>query len=341
MNATDQLRLDTIIKTLLAYRKRIAAVTIIFMLVSLGYALMLPNMYTAAVTVLPESEEKGFGQFAQLSTLMSLPGFPASPGSETELYPELMKSEAILRDVIYREYETGKSDEPLNLIDYWDIGGNTDRQQYQATLHKLRDEVLNTSIARDSRIITLRVITTDPDLSSDIANAIVDNMGQYVLNQRTTRASQQRQWIEKRLEEVQLDLRDAEDELKNFREANRRILDSPELLMQQERYLRDVEKHATIYLELSKQYEMIRVQEIRDMPVVQVLDSASPPAKKSGPGRMRILILGTLLGLLTGVLTVYGNRLLNISVEESNEPASEISGATKKDIPKQSGGPKR
>ena len=341
MHSSDQVKIDAIIKTLWSYRKRIAAITIVFMLVSLGYALMLPNMYTATVTVLPESEEKGLGQFAQLSTLMSLPGFPASSVSETELYPELMKSEAILRDVIYREYETGKYDEPVNLIAYWDIGGNTERRQYQTTLQILRDEVLSTSIARDSRIITLEVETTDPDLSADIANAIVDNMGEYVLNKRRTRASQQRQWIEKRLEEVQLDLRDAEDALKNFREANRRILDSPDLMMQQERYLRDLEKHATIYLELSKQYEMIRVQEIRDMPVVQVLDPASPPAKKSGPGRKRILILGTLFGLLTGVLTVYGKRLLNITGEESNEPPAEISGGIKKDIPKQSGGPKR
>jgi uncharacterized protein involved in exopolysaccharide biosynthesis len=341
MNTPDQIRLDSIIKTLWSRRKRIVAITIVFMIVSLVYALMLPNMYSAAVTLLPESEEKGLSQFAQLSTLMSLPGLPVSPVSETELYPELMKSEAILKDVIYREFETAGFDEPVNLIDYWDIGGNTERRQYQATLQKLRDEALKISIARDSRVITLGVETTDPDLSADIANSIVDNLGQYVLNQRRTRASQQRQWIEKRLEEVQLDLRDAEDALKNFREANRRILDSPELMMQQERYLRDLEKNATIYLELSKQYEMIRVQEIRDMPVVQVLDPASPPAKKSGPGRKRILILGTLFGLLTGVLTVYGNRLLNISGEESAKPAGDISGDPKKEIPKQSGGPKR
>lgn len=328
----EPVHIHRIVETLWNYRKRIATITFIFILISLGYAILLPNQYTAVTTMLPESEDRGLGQFAQLSGLMSLSGFPVAPVSETYLYPELMKSEAILRDVVYKLYNTEKFNEPVDLIRYWDIGGNSEHEKFQKAIQILREVVLSISIARDSRIINLEAETNDPNLSADIVNTIADNLGQYVLNQRRTRASQQRQWIEKRLGQVESELRDSEDSLKDFRESNRRISDSPELMLQQERYIRDVEKFSAIYLELSKQYEMVRVQEVRDMPVVQVLDPASPPAKKSGPERRRILMLGTLFGLFTGVLSVYVNRLLKISDDENKTLAHKISSDVKNDI---------
>ena len=65
-----------------------------------------------------------------------------------------------------------------------------------------------------------------------------------------TNASEQRKWIEARLTEVKEDLEKSENRLKEFREKNRRIVDSPQfspkrcisgLLLEQERLIRDVQ----------------------------------------------------------------------------------------------------
>ncbi len=331
-NNHENIRIHDIIATLWNRRGRIIGITIIFILLSAGYALLQKEIYVATATILPESEDRAMGQFAQFAGVMSMAGLSPGQMSETEVYPAMMKSETILHDVIYKEYKTGEHNEPVNLIEFWDIRGRTEREQYQETLRKLRDEVLSIEIARDSRIISVSISTHDPYISADIANTIADKLDEYVLTKRRTRASQQRRWLDQRLSEVHSDLVRSEEALKDFRLKNRRIGDSPELLMEQERHLREVEMHAGVFLELTKQHEMIKVQEIRDMPVVQVLDYAAPPVNASGPGKRRVLLIGTLLGLFTGVLTVYGNRLLNVSEEDNRSLVRKISGDIKKDI---------
>ncbi len=332
VNNQDNIRIHDIVTTLWDRRGRIIGITIIFILLAVGYALLQKDTYIATATILPESEDRTIGQFAQFAGVMSMAGLSPGQLSETEVYPAMMKSETILHEVIYKKYETGEYDEPVNLIEFWDITGRTEREQYQETLRKLREETLSIEIARDSRIISVSVKTYDPYLSADIANTIADKLDEYVLTKRRTRASQQRKWLDLRLAEVHSDLVRAEEALKDFRLKNRRIGDSPELLMDQERLLREVEMHAGVFLELTKQHEMIKVQEIRDMPVVQVLDYAAPPVNSSGPGKRRMLIIGALLGLFTGVLSVYGNRLLNVSEEDNRSLVKKISEDVKSDI---------
>lgn len=337
-NNRENIRIHDIVMTLWNRRGRIIGLTIIFILLSAGYALMQQDKYVAVATILPESEDRTMGQFAQFAGVMSMVGLSPAQLSETEVYPAMMKSETILHDVIYKKYETDEENEPVNLIEFWDVRGRTDRERYQETLRKLREEVLSISIARDSRVISITVETQNPYLSAKIANSIADKLDEYVLTKRRTRASQQRQWLDLRLAEVNTDLLNAEEALKDFRLKNRRIGDSPELLMEQERLLRDIELHAGVFLELTKQHEMIKVQEIRDMPVVQVLDYATPPVDKSNPGKPRILLVGALLGFFTGVLSVYGNRLLNVSTEDNRSLVRKILNDVKSDITNVFGG---
>jgi uncharacterized protein involved in exopolysaccharide biosynthesis len=115
-------------------------------------------------------------------------------------------------------------------------------------------------------------------------------------------ASEQRKWIETRLKDVELDLRRAEEALKLFREKNRRIIDSPQLLLDQERMLRDIEMKSTVFIELKKQAELARIEEIKNIAIVNVLDPARPPVERSGPQRTVNTLAAFLLTLLGGVV---------------------------------------
>ena len=59
---------------------------------------------------------------------------------------------------------------------------------------------------------------------------------------------------------------------------------------------------------LTKQYELARVQEAKEIPTVKVLDTAIAPDKKSFPPRTLIVILGTLFGLAIGAVWLFGNQ---------------------------------
>jgi uncharacterized protein involved in exopolysaccharide biosynthesis len=57
---------------------------------------------------------------------------------------------------------------------------------------------------------------------------------------------------------------------------------------------------------LTKEYEMAKVQEVKEIPTVKVLDSANIPDKKSFPPRMLIMLLGTALALAAASSWVFG-----------------------------------
>ena len=60
---------------------------------------------------------------------------------------------------------------------------------------------------------------------------------------------------------------------------------------------------------LTKEYELAKVQEAKEIPTVKVLDVANIPDKKSSPHRLLIILLGTALAFSGAVTWVFGNTL--------------------------------
>jgi capsule polysaccharide export protein KpsE/RkpR len=58
---------------------------------------------------------------------------------------------------------------------------------------------------------------------------------------------------------------------------------------------------------LTKEYEMAKVQEAKEIPTVKVLDTAQIPGRKSFPPRMALMALGTIFGLGFACAWVLGN----------------------------------
>jgi uncharacterized protein involved in exopolysaccharide biosynthesis len=65
---------------------------------------------------------------------------------------------------------------------------------------------------------------------------------------------------------------------------------------------------AAVLETLTKEYEMAKVQEAKEIPTVKVLDAADIPDKKTFPPRLLIISLGTLLALGIAVVWVFGNE---------------------------------
>jgi hypothetical protein len=59
---------------------------------------------------------------------------------------------------------------------------------------------------------------------------------------------------------------------------------------------------------LTKEYEVAKIQEAREIPSAEVLDAASVPEKKSFPHRLWIMVGGALLGFLFAAAYLLGSR---------------------------------
>lgn len=68
------------------------------------------------------------------------------------------------------------------------------------------------------------------------------------------------------------------------------------------RRYRDLKYHESLFEALSKQYEAARLDEARSAPLIQVIDNAVIPEKKSWPPRMIIVLVSTLLAAILSAL---------------------------------------
>ncbi|MGD0442392.1 MAG: GNVR domain-containing protein [Edaphobacter sp.] len=74
----------------------------------------------------------------------------------------------------------------------------------------------------------------------------------------------------------------------------------PELALEYVRKQREVKYHETLFELLAKQYEGARLDESRDAPVLQVVDRATLPDKKSGPHRLLLVLAAAFVGAFLG-----------------------------------------
>ena len=60
---------------------------------------------------------------------------------------------------------------------------------------------------------------------------------------------------------------------------------------------------------LTKEYELAKVQEAKEIPTVKILDVANVPDKKVYPPRLLIIFLGTALALAGAIIWLFGNTI--------------------------------
>lgn len=69
--------------------------------------------------------------------------------------------------------------------------------------------------------------------------------------------------------------------------------------------LRNLKYHETIYELLAKQFELSKIEEAKDSAVVQVMDKAIEPDRKSKPRRALIVLLSAFVALFVGILCAF------------------------------------
>lgn len=72
----------------------------------------------------------------------------------------------------------------------------------------------------------------------------------------------------------------------------------PEANLQYIRKFRELKYHETLYELLAKQYEAARIDEAKQAPLIQVVDRATAPDKKSWPPRALLTLAGAVAGFL-------------------------------------------
>jgi len=147
-------------------------------------------------------------------------------------------------------------------------------------------------------------VPDEPALAADLANVLSDLLDEYGVRSRMSRAVESSSFIEERLEAARRSLEAAESRLSAFQAGNRHHADSPELSREYRQLKREAEVQSTLWIELSRQLEIARVEEVRSRTSLEILDRARPPIRPSYPNKRLFVVLGAMFGLLVGLLYV-------------------------------------
>jgi uncharacterized protein involved in exopolysaccharide biosynthesis len=305
--------LDTINLILVNWKIELRIISIATIL-AIIISLILPKYYRSTTVILPQTNEGGLAGLASLSGLASVAGFNFGETTLEQLYPDIIRSEIVLKEVIYSKYLTKEYSIPTNLIEYWQISKDDSLENYELALKQLR-ELLEVKLDFKTNIVTISLITKEPQLSADIINKVVMELDKFMRTKKRTNASEQRKWIEGRLQEVKIDLEKSENNLKRFREDNRRTIESPALMLEQARFSRDVDINIVLFTELKKQYELSKIEEVKNIPVISVMDPARPAGRKDKPARAVIVITIFMLSVFSAIGYVYVSVRYHTEIE--------------------------
>jgi uncharacterized protein involved in exopolysaccharide biosynthesis len=273
--------------------------------VTAGVSLLRPNVYDATVTLVPNEAHRGPGgiDLGKATDLAQAVGISLPGGDGASTYATVVESRRVMEEVMGRRFFVPEVGATAPLDSLFRAEARTPARGRAEALAWLRESV-STSVDARTGVWLVAMRHESPETASEVANAIVDAAERYRREQTTREAQKTRRFIEERMDSTRVHLKAAEEGLKDFRTENVRINKSPELLLAEGRLIRDARIQEEIFLTLTKQYELAKINEAYHQPELVVLDWAEPPAFKSGPMRTRMVLASGVLGTLVGLCLV-------------------------------------
>src|ERR1041385_456851 len=283
---------------LLEVRKKWFKRTLVIAVAATVISFLIPSKFRSSTSIVTQNSDNSLSLLGSFADIASLAGINVTSVSPVDLYPAIISSDIILSEVLREKFHPLGLDSAVMLYDILGIQQDDSLERIEDGLKYFRENVLDLSSDKKTGIVTVEIETRYADLSASVVNSLVRHLDEYMRLKRRTTATEQRAFIETRLQQVDHELLEAEDSLRLFKERNRSRVASPELQMEESRLSRKVDIALVIFTELKKQYELVKIEEVKNTTIIQVLDEGRIPARRSWPKRGLIVLMTTFLGSL-------------------------------------------
>lgn len=329
----------------------IAGIAAVSTALALVAALLMPSWYRASASLLPPNEEDSGVGVSSLLKGIGVPGVKVPTQAEpADVFVAILKSRRVNDEIVRRFNLLERYHKKLRVDALKELAHHThfeaddagliavdveDRDPrraadmanaYVEVLDRFNRDVRMTKGRRTRQFVGQRLQDTGaqlheaedkfaafqsthktPPLSPDAASALSSIAGMYA----------QREALQVRLGVIQGYTQGASDEATQIRaelaQLDRRLQEVPETGIASLRLLRELKTLEQLRGLLIGQYEQARIDEVRDVSTLEVLDVATPPEKRARPKRTLLVLTGLLLGLSAGVA---------IALLERGRPAS-------------------
>jgi uncharacterized protein involved in exopolysaccharide biosynthesis len=263
--------------------------------VAAGTAMVLPSYYrsTAAFQAQATPQTQLPGALAGLASQFGNFSL-GNPENSPQFFGDLLRSDAVLGRVAQNAYPYRGEVVPLTTI--YGFAHDAPAMRDYRTVKKLR-EAISVDVNGRTNVVKVGIEARTPELAQVLAESTLAALNQANVDLRRGRAAAEHDFTVQRSNEARRGLDSAEFALVAFYQRNRSISNSPDLQMEESRLKRAVDMAQQIYVQLRMQAEQAALQEVRNTPVVSVIDPPLVPVKRSRPNRRLAVGLGLAVGL--------------------------------------------
>jgi len=299
------------------YSKSILRITLSAFLLSIVYSLLATPLYKSYVSIYPSGNESNFpSSFAGLDGIASTFGFNLSGGeANTFNFPDIVNSRKLKKAIIAKKWDSELYNHPINLVKYWQLdspgwsvwpfgsGDSSDEHLQNLAIDHLT--TLMTVYEHESGMITISVLMEDPMLAANIVNFISEWIQKYVSEEMSFKATKNREFIEQQLLNAKADLYQSEEELSEFMKTHPLSEEGPEDFTERARLTRSIEVNTQVYITLRQQFELNKIEELKERPVLNVLDTGDIATEKSKPLRTLIVLSAVFIAFFLSGFMMY------------------------------------
>ncbi|MGI8509539.1 MAG: GNVR domain-containing protein [Gemmatimonadaceae bacterium] len=304
VDESDQISVAAVTRAIARNRVLICGVALAAGVAGGVRAAMRPTTFTASALFKPQAQQYQQQAIAGLASQIGLSLPFGSTGMTPQAYADLAVSSEILRPVAESQfsYRAGPQVVSGTLAELYNPGPAPVAQKRDATVGLLAKQVA-TTVSKTGAVV-LKVKTPHPELSQELAARIIEEIDSLNVRTQQGHATPEREFVEQRVAIAEAELRQAEGRLAAFLESNRQF-NTPQLQLDRDRLNRDVTMRQQLYTSLVEAYQRARIDEVRNMPAITVLESPELPYAPDPRRTVSTVVLGIALGAVLGLFMAF------------------------------------
>ena len=316
----DEISLLALASVLLRWRKVIAMLAITGGILGVAKGLTATRVYQSTAIFLPqESSESGLAAAAGQFGIR----VPATGAWGPLLYVQMLRSRVLLEPLANDTLVLPEMDgRRVSVLELLRVGEAEPARRLDNAVRALQ-RLIGVEEIKSLNAVRLNVTTQWPSVSQALAERLMQGINRFNFQTRQSQAAAERQFVEKQAAEAEQTLRVVEEKLQNFLERNR-IVNSPELTLEIDRLQRDITLRQQLYTGMMQSTEEARIREVRDTPVITVLETPRVPVMGQPRNSLGKGILGAMFGALLGAVIAFAARAFARARGSSSEEAQEF-----------------
>jgi uncharacterized protein involved in exopolysaccharide biosynthesis len=304
----------SLLTPLLEKRRQIIVSAIIIGLAVGGVSALMPRKYKAELSLTPVVNNKSataLGGIAALAGASLNTGYQLTPARMVEL----LKSRTVLAGVGQSRVSPRSTETVFDRF----LGEKYTRND-EEEIAKHLERVINVTTNKETGTISLAVQHRDSTLARIIAARVVDSASNIFVRTSKAQAQQLRIAQEGRVAAAKSDLRAAEEQLRQFRDANRATPPFSIASIEQQRLNRDIQMAEQVYTQAITDQQSAYARELEATPTVVVQDPLPPNLPKV---RKRIIMKTAIAGVVSFVMLCVGVLLIDLTKRRLSHADSE------------------